>query len=66
MNKHKVVKDREDINQRLKKDDNIHFDKIKKYFENVLNEQHFLNNYARARQARAEASGNAAPGSSQH
>jgi len=24
-------------------------DKIKKYFENVLTEQHFLNNYGRAK-----------------
>ena len=32
------------------KDEHIHMEKIKKYFENVLNEQHFLDNYTKARQ----------------
>lgn len=38
LNKHKVVRDKEEITHKLKTDDHIHFDKIKKYFENVLNE----------------------------
>jgi len=43
-----VIKDRNLINSRLQTDEHIHLDKIKKYFENVLNEQHFINNYGKA------------------
>jgi hypothetical protein len=33
----------------IKEDDNIDLEKIKKYFENVINERHFLNNYGKAK-----------------
>jgi hypothetical protein len=32
-------------------------DKIKKYFENVLNEQHFINNYGKAKMRTLESEG---------
>lgn len=44
-----MIKDREQISHRLHEDQHIHLDKIKKYFENVLTEQHFINNYGRAK-----------------
>lgn len=50
LNKCKVVKDKSEINTNLKRDEHINLDKIKKYFENVLNEQHFLENYNNAKQ----------------
>ena len=50
LNKNKVIRDKDELNQKLIRDEHIHMDKIKKYFENVLNEQHFLNNYGKARQ----------------
>ena len=50
LNKQKVVRDKEELTLKLNKDEHIHMDKIKKYFENVLNEQHFLDNYTKARQ----------------
>jgi hypothetical protein len=39
------------------KEEDFNLDRIKKYFENVLNEQHFLNNYAKARQRILEETG---------
>lgn len=33
----------------VKEDENIDLEKIKKYFENVINERHFLNNYGKAK-----------------
>jgi len=49
LNKFNVVKEREQLNGMIKEDPNIDLDKIKKYFENVINEKHFLNNYGKAR-----------------
>ncbi len=49
VNKFNVVKERTELNEMIKEDQNIDLDKIKKYFENVINEKHFLNNYGRAR-----------------
>ena len=52
-----MVKDKEQIKRQLHDDEQIHLDKIKKYFENVLNEQHFINNYGKAKLRTMEAEG---------
>ncbi|CDW75850.1 UNKNOWN [Stylonychia lemnae] len=49
MNKTNVIKDKKLLNDVVLQDENIDLDKIKKYFENVINEKHFLNNYSKAR-----------------
>eukprot|EP00347_Sterkiella_histriomuscorum_P001314 403372510 len=49
LNKTNVVKEKKLLNEIVKQDENIDLDKIKKYFENVINEKHFLNNYGKAR-----------------
>jgi hypothetical protein len=57
LNKHSVVKDKELIKKQMSADEEIQIDKIKKYFENVLNEQHFINNYGKAKMRSLEAEG---------
>lgn len=49
INKANIVTDAEKINQQINEDENIDLDKIKKYFENVINEKHFLANYDKAK-----------------
>lgn len=49
VNKVAVVKQKEDVHSLVNHDENIDLNKIKKYFENVINEKHFLNNYEKAR-----------------
>ncbi len=41
----KVETDLDKLEVQIKEDQNIDLEKIKKYFENVLNERHFLSNY---------------------
>lgn len=43
-----LVKEKDKIDKMIEQDENIDIDKIKKYFENVINEKHFLNNYSKS------------------
>ena len=58
VNKVNVVKHKEDVHTLINQDQNIDLDKIKKYFENVINERHFLNNYEKAKMRNAGGSAN--------
>ena len=49
INKSNVVTNLEDIEKIIEADEKIDLDKIKKYFENVINEKHFLANYGKAK-----------------
>ena len=50
INKLNVVKRESMVNEQVKEDTkNIDLDKIKKYFETMVHEKHFLNNYGRAK-----------------
>lgn len=49
INKDNIIKDVDILNKKIKEDNEIDLEKIKKYFENVINEKHFLVNYAKAK-----------------
>ena len=49
INKKNVVVDQDEINEQIKDDEDIDLEKIKKYFENVINEKHFVANYGKSR-----------------
>ena len=52
VNKGGVERDKERIQARVKGDENIDLEKINKYFENVVNERHFLDKYQEKEAAR--------------
>ena len=52
VNKHQC--EEEELATLIEEDDDIDLDKINKYFENVVNEHHFLHNYGEAKARNAE------------
>ncbi len=50
INKNNIVTDRQKMQELIEEDEFIDLDKIKKYFENVVNDKHFLEKYKKAQQ----------------
>ena len=54
INKQNLVTQKDELNRIIKEDPNIDLEKIKKYFENVINEKHFLISYGKQKTRNAD------------
>jgi hypothetical protein len=50
INKNNIVTDRQKMQELIEEDEFIDLEKIKKYFENVVNDKHFLEKYKKAQE----------------